>query len=270
MSYFQNKVAIITGSSRGIGLSIAKELVANGALVMLNGRDENRLHAAQNSLSDVADCVAAFAGDVAIEETANALIAACLERFGKIDFLINNVGVSSRGNIGALSPSVFRLLFESNVMGSVCPTIAALPSIRQTKGSILFISSLVAVHGLPGLAPYSASKMSLRGIVESLRIEEAKNHIHVGLIYVGMTEIVTDKEAIAADGSTTVLASRADKKVQSLQEVSKAVLKQLRKRTYRSVLTPLGKINAFLQALFPLLVEKIILKNLHKFEEGNK
>ena len=270
MSYFQNKVAIITGSSRGIGFAIAKELIANGALVMLNGRDEKRLQAAQSSLSYAADRIDSFAGDVAQEESANALISACLERFGKIDFLINNVGVSSRGNIGNLSPSVFRLLFESNVMGSVCPTIAALPSIRKTKGSILFISSLVAVHGLPGLAPYSASKMSLRGIVESLRIEEAKNQIHVGLIYAGMTEIVSDKEAIAADGSKTVLASKSNRKVQSLQEVSKAVLKQLRKRTYLSVLTPLGKINAFLQARFPLLVEKIILKNLHKFEEGNK
>ena len=270
MSYFQNKVAIITGSSRGIGFVIAKELIANGALVMLNGRDEKRLQAAQSSLSYAADRIDSFAGDVAQEESANALISACLERFGKIDFLINNVGVSSRGNIGNLSPSVFRLLFESNVMGSVCPTIAALPSIRKTKGSILFISSLVAVHGLPGLAPYCASKMSLRGIVESLRIEEAKNQIHVGLIYAGMTEIVSDKEAIAADGSKTVLASRSNRKVQSLQEVSKAVLKQLRKRTYLSILTPLGKINAFLQARFPLLVEKIIVKNLHKFEEGNK
>jgi len=270
MSYFQNKVAIITGSSRGIGFAIAKELIANGALVMLNGRDEKRLQAAQSSLSYAADRIDSFAGDVAQEESANALISACLERFGKIDFLINNVGVSSRGNIGNLSPSVFRLLFESNVMGSVCPTIAALPSIRKTKGSILFISSLVAVHGLPGLAPYSASKMSLRGIVESLRIEEAKNQIHVGLIYASMTEIVSDKEAIAADGSKTVLASRSNRKVQSLQEVSKAVLKQLRKRTYLSILTPLGKINAFLQARFPLLVEKIIVKNLHKFEEGNK
>ena len=270
MSYFQNKVAIITGSSRGIGFSIAQELVANGAWVMLNGRDEMRLQTAQNSFTHAADRVAIFVGDVSEEDTANKLITACLERFGKIDFLINNVGVSSRGNIGDLSPSVFRLLFESNVMGTVCPTIAALPSIRQTKGSILFISSLVAVHGLPGLAPYSATKMSLRGIVESLRIEEAKNQIHVGLIYVGMTEIVTDKEAIAADGSKTVLASRSNKKVQSLQEVSRSVLKQLRKRTYLSVLTPLGKINAFLQARFPLLVEKIILKNLHKFEEGNK
>lgn len=270
MFYFQNKVAIITGSSRGIGQAIAQELVANGASVMLNGRDEKRLLAAQNSLSYADERVAAFVGDVSIEESAHALISACLERFGKIDFLINNVGVSSRGNIGDLSPSVFRLLFESNVMGSVCPTIAALPSIRQTKGSILFISSLVAVHGLPGLAPYSASKTSLRGIVESLRIEEAKNQIHVGLIYIGMTEIVTDKEAIAADGSKTILASRSDKKVQSLKEVSVAVLKQLRKRSYLSVLTPLGKINAFLHAQFPLLVEKIILKNLHKFDEGNK
>ena len=88
MSYFQNKVAIITGSSRGIGFAIAKELIANGALVMLNGRDEKRLQAAQSSLSYAADRIDSFAGDVAQEESANALISACLERFGKIDFFL--------------------------------------------------------------------------------------------------------------------------------------------------------------------------------------
>jgi short-subunit dehydrogenase len=270
MAEYSGKVAVITGSSRGIGKAIAIELASKGAFIVLNGRNSERLQEAEKELQSIHNQILTVCCDVSSTEGSKLLIDLTIERFGKIDILVNNVGVSMRGNVAELNPDVIRTVFESNVLGTVFPTIPAIPYIRETKGSIVFISSLAGIRGLPGLSAYSSSKMALRAFAESIRIEEAKNKIHVGLVYVGMTDIEHNKETIAADGSMRLIASRKDKKVQTMEEVAKAVLKNIQKRKYASVLTPLGKLNAFLQARFPLLVEKIILSNMHKFEEGNK
>jgi hypothetical protein len=85
-----------------------------------------------------------------------------------------------------------------------------------------------------------------------------------------MTEIVHNKEAIGADGSMVTLDSRKSRNVQSIDSVAKAVLRNIQRRKFISTLTRLGKLNAFLQSRFPSLVERIILMNIHKFEEGSK
>ena len=135
---------------------------------------------------------------------------------------------------------------------------------------MVFISSLAGIRGLPSLSAYCSSKMALRAIAESIRIEEAQHKLHVGLIYVGITDIEHNKETIAADGSKMILASRKNKKVQSTESVAKAVIKNIKSRKFITVLTSIGRLNSLLQPVFPMLVEKIILKNLKKFEERSK
>jgi NAD(P)-dependent dehydrogenase (short-subunit alcohol dehydrogenase family) len=264
------KVAIITGSSRGIGLTIAKEFARKNFMVVINSRDSTRLNEAKSELLSLSDHVDSVTADVSTSDGAKYLIISVLEKFGRIDILINNVGISSRGNVADLNPEVFKMVYESNVYGAVNPTIAALPSIRSTKGSIVFISSLAGIRGLPSLAPYCSSKMALRAIVESIRLEEAEHDVHVGLVLVGMAEIVHNKEAISADGSKLVLASRSNRKVLKLEDVAAAVYKNVLSRRYITTMTTLGKLNAFLHARFPLIVEKILLMNMKKFEEENK
>jgi NADP-dependent 3-hydroxy acid dehydrogenase YdfG len=254
----------------GIGKAIALELAKKGALIVLNGRNSARLSEAEEQVRSVHQNVLAVCSDVSTIEGSQTLIDQTINTFGRIDILVNNVGVSMRGKVANLNPEVFKTMFESNVLGTVYPTIPAIPFLRDTKGSIVFISSLAGIRGLPGLSAYCSSKMALRAIAESIRIEEAKHQIHVGLVFVGVTDIEHNKETIAADGSLRLIASRKDKKVQSTREVAQAVLKNIEGRKYMSVLTPLGKLNAFLQSRFPLLVERIILSNLDKFEEGSK
>jgi NAD(P)-dependent dehydrogenase (short-subunit alcohol dehydrogenase family) len=264
------KVAIVTGSSRGIGLAIAKKFAKQNFTVVLNSRDESRLDLAKKEVFLLTNSVFAVAADVSTIDGSRFLIDQVLKKFGRIDILVNNVGISSRGKVADLNPEVFKIVFESNVYGSVYPTIAALPSIRLSKGSIVFVSSLAGIRGLPWLAPYSSSKLALRAIAESIRIEEAENEVHVGLVLVGITEIVHNKEAVSADGKRLLLSNRDERKVLTVEEVASSVLKNIKSRRYITTMTKLGKLNAFLQARFPLLVEKIILMNLNKFEERNK
>ena len=264
------KVAIITGSSRGIGQAIALELAAKGASIVLNGRNAQRLAETEALIRQYHDRVISVCCDVSMKEGGKELIDRALEQFQKIDILINNVGVSMRGTVAEVNPDVFKTVFESNVLGTINPTIPALPYLRETKGSVVFISSLAGIRGLPLLSAYGASKMALRGIAESIRIEEAKHGIHVGLIYVAMTEIAHNKEAIGADGAMVVLETRKNRKVQSTEFVARAVAKNIRQRKFITTLSGLGKLNSFLQSRFPSLVERIILMNMKKFEEGSK
>lgn len=266
---FQDKVAIVTGSSRGIGKAIAIELAKNGAKVVINGRNKERLNDVEQQLKLFSTHVAVFQGDVSDEKQAEALVQFTISTFKRLDILINNVGVSMRGAFVDLNPSVFKQVFESNVYGSVFPSIPALKHLRKTKGSLVFISSLAGIRGLPDLSAYCSSKMSLRAIAESIRIEEKQHHIHVGLIQVGITQIEHYKETIAADGSMKTLKMRTETGAQTTQQVAIATLKNIQKRKFLTTLTGIGKLNNWMQARFPMLVEKIILKNLHKFKAKN-
>ncbi len=267
---YPGKVAVITGSSRGIGKAIAIELAKNGAAIVLNGRNEERLAEAKAAILKIHEHVITVCCDVSIIEEGQLLINETIKAFGRLDILVNNVGVSMRGKVAELNPEVYKTVFESNVYGTVNPTIPAIPHLRRTKGSIVFISSLAGIRGLPGLSAYCSSKMALRAIAESIRLEEKANDIHVGLIYVGITEIEHNKETIAADGSMKALKDRSDAKVQTTQQVAKAVIQNIKKRKFITTLTGIGKLNKFMQPRFPLLVEKIILKSLHKFEDKSQ
>ena len=263
---FHDKVAIITGSSRGIGKATAIELVKNGASVVLNGRNQERLTQTENDIKALGGNVLPVCGDVSIAGDAQDLIDKTIDTFGKLDILINNAGISMRGDMVELNPEVYKTVFETNVFGVVNLTIPALPHIKKTKGSIVFISSLAGIRGLPGLSAYCSSKMSLRAIAESIRIEEVKSKIHVGLIFVGITEIEFDKETIAADGSMITISDRSKFKVQSTQSVAHAILKNIRKRKFRATLTGIGKLNALMQPLMPGIVERILILSVDKIK----
>lgn len=267
---FQNKVAIITGSSKGIGKATAIELVKNGASVVLNGRNKESLINTENEIKALGGKAISVCCDVSIPEQAKNLVERTLEVFGKIDILINNAGVSMRGNFVDLEPAVYEKVFDINVLGSVNPSIYALPHIKKSNGSLIFISSLAGIRGLPANSAYSSSKMALRAIAESIRIEEAKSNIHVGLILVGITEIEKGKTSISADGSLMVLKDRSNLKVQSNSSVAKAILKNIRKRKFITTLTGIGKLNAFMQPIMPGVVEKILILSAKRIQKHNE
>jgi len=267
---FKGKVAVITGSSGGIGKAIAIDLARNGAIIVLNGRNRLRLTESEKDVRKIQNNVISVCCDVSTPEGGQLLINETIAKFNRIDILVNNAGVSMRGYFADLNTDVIKSVYNTNVLGSIYPTIPAIRHLRLTKGSIVFISSVAGIRGLPFTSVYCSSKMALRALADSIRIEEAKYNLHVGLIYVGNTEIDVGKETIAADGSMMVLRQREGKGIQSKESVARAVVKNISKRKFITVLTLLGKLNTFLQPRFPLLVERLILSKMKKFEEGFK
>ena len=122
---YPGKVAIITGSSRGIGKAIAIALAKKGAAIVLNGRNEERLEQAKAEILAIHEHVITVCGDVSSISEGQRLIDEAIKAFGRIDILVNNVGVSMRGKVADLNPEVYKTVFESNVYGTVNPTIPA-------------------------------------------------------------------------------------------------------------------------------------------------
>jgi short-subunit dehydrogenase len=266
-NYFNQKVVIITGSSMGIGKSLALLLAKSKAKVVLNARSKDKLFATVNELKAAGCDVLGFAGDVTLETDCNALISATIEHFGKIDVLVNNAGVSMRGPVANLSAKVIADVFNINTIAPLVLTQIAMPHIKQSNGSIVFISSLAGLRGLPLISIYSAAKMSLTAIAQALRVEHYADNIHIGLIYVGITKIEKDKTALDANGEKVLLDERNGFFTSNSEHVAKKIASNIAKRKKQSVIGIAGKVYYSLIRFLPGLVEFLLIRSQKKMNK---
>jgi 3-oxoacyl-[acyl-carrier protein] reductase len=184
-----NQVAFIAGSSRGIGKSIAATLLAEGASIVLTGRDEASLKATQVELAtpETASRILAIRGDFSDTTTIDKAFARTLSHYGRLDHLIANLGTGS-GKPGWEQPEdEWQRLFEANFFASTRLTQAALPHLlaNQNSGSILYISSIVAVEATAAPLPYSAAKAALNNYAKNLARQLGPQKIRVNTIAPG-------------------------------------------------------------------------------------
>jgi meso-butanediol dehydrogenase/(S,S)-butanediol dehydrogenase/diacetyl reductase len=181
---FVGKVAIITGSSTGIGAAIAVRLAAEGARIVLSGRRVGLLEAKAAELADQGYEVLAVAGDVA--ENAAALVQQTVERFGRIDVLVNNAAISAGQGIEEITPDAWRRVLATNLDGAFEMVRLAMPHLAATRGVILHISSISAVAGEFDDVAYAASKAGLEGMNRKLALEVARYGVRSNVIRPGL------------------------------------------------------------------------------------
>ena len=157
----KNKVVIITGASSGIGRALAKEFAAKGARLSLGARRTELLEQIKNELPDTDILITNT--DVSDENDCRLLIEETIKRFGQIDVLINNAGISMRALFEEVDTKVIRQLMDVNFFGTVYCSKYALPHLLKTKGSMVGVISIAGYVGLPGRTGYSASKFAIRG-----------------------------------------------------------------------------------------------------------
>jgi 3-oxoacyl-[acyl-carrier protein] reductase len=184
-----DQVVFVAGSSRGIGRGIAEKLLAEGARVILSGRSQPDLNAAFRELSAKfpAERILPVAGDLRDSAAIAAAFRAAADRFGRIDHLIANLGTGS-GKPGWDQPAEeWERLFEMNFFASARLAQAAIPFLlaNETKGSILFISSIVALEATPAPLPYSAAKAALNNYAKNLARQLGPEGIRVNTIAPG-------------------------------------------------------------------------------------
>ncbi|MEA3444829.1 MAG: SDR family NAD(P)-dependent oxidoreductase, partial [Bacteroidota bacterium] len=155
---FKDKVVIITGASSGIGRACAFEFADNGAIVVLAARREDELKKVEENINKLGGRAVAIKTDVRVIDDCINLIDKTIEKYGKIDVLINNAGISMRASFEDMDLVVMKELMDTNFYGAVYCTKFALPYLLKQKGTIIGISSISGLTPLPGRTGYSASK----------------------------------------------------------------------------------------------------------------
>jgi short-subunit dehydrogenase len=264
----KDKVVIITGASSGIGKALAFAFGQEGASIVITGRREDALNSVSTELSKAGINNLAIVADVSVAHDNELMVAKTIEKFGKIDILINNAGISMRAMFEDCDLSVIETLMNINFYGTVYATKYALPYIKASKGSIVGISSIAGYRGLPVRAGYSASKFAMNGFLEALRTELLHTGVHVLTACPGFTASNIRMASLGADGSNKGDSMRDEGKMMSSEEVAQYILKAVQKRKRDLVLTGQGKLTVFLNKWLPGLMDSMVYNTLAKEKDS--
>ena len=184
------RVVVITGGNGGIGLGMGRAVASAGATVAIWARNPEKSAAALRELTEAGHEAAAFEVDVADESAIDSATTATLERFGRIDTMIANAGVSLPGPIHTLPFEQWRKVMAVNLDGTfLCLRAAAAHMIdRGDGGALVAVTSTSAIHGAPGNEAYSASKTAVLGLVRGLAVELARHGVRANSLMPGWTE----------------------------------------------------------------------------------
>jgi short-subunit dehydrogenase len=247
LSYFHDKVFIVTGASEGIGAQLSGALRRRGARLVLTARDEFRLRAAASP----GDLI--VAGDLTEEATRIAIVQRTIERFGAIDGLINNAGRGSYYPSSEAPLDDARSLFELNFFAPLHLAQLAMPWLRKSGGSLVNIGSIAGQISLPWLPVYSASKFALASLTTSQRIELRRRGVHVMAVFPGYVR--TAFQAHAAGSGPPEKIAKGRRFALTAEECALAVVRGLEKRRNVVVTPRIGWVLIWLNRLFPWAIE---------------
>ncbi len=260
----QSKVVIITGGGSGIGKACASTFLARGYRVVISGRRMDKLIEVVSEFKSSSEQLLAVQADVSVEEDAKRIVDETLAKFGRIDVLINNAGISMRALFEEMDLSVLKRVMDTNFWGAVYCTKFALPHLLESKGSVVGISSIAGKKGLPGRTGYSASKFALEGFLETLRIENLKKDLHVLVACPGFTASEIRISSLSADGSAQGESPREENKMMSALTVANEIAEAVKYRKRDLVLTLNGRLTVWLNKFFPAFMDKQVYKHMAK------
>jgi NAD(P)-dependent dehydrogenase (short-subunit alcohol dehydrogenase family) len=221
----KNKAALITGGNSGIGLATAKLFVAEGARVVITGRNQATLEAAANELGPNVLAVVADATDIAATENA---VAEAVKKFGKLDIVFANAGIAGNTPIGGTTLAAFETVIRTNITSVFFTVQAAVPHLND-GGSIILNGSVISVLGNPGYAAYAASKAGVRGMARVMASELAPRGIRVNVVAPGAAKTPIWNGAAPTAAAFAALDQRISRSIPlgrlgEAEEVAKTVL----------------------------------------------
>ncbi|MFI3262971.1 MAG: SDR family oxidoreductase [Rikenellaceae bacterium] len=261
---FKNKVVLITGTSSGIGYAMAEKFGELGAKIVMGARSEKGLAELSAKLTAKGVENVYTVCDVTKESDCAALVQKGVDAFGGVDVCICNAGISMRALFDDVKVDVLKELMDVNFWGAVHTIKYALPYIQKAKGSIVGISSVAGLHGLPARTGYSASKYAMQGFLDTIRIENLKKDVHVMVAAPGFTASNVRFTARTADGSVQGESPREETKMATAEEVATMVAKGVYKRKRELIMDFQGKATKLIKKFFPTLLDKLFYNHMAK------
>ncbi|MCH5331612.1 MAG: SDR family oxidoreductase [Alistipes sp.] len=252
-----DKVIIVTGASSGIGRAMAEVYAAHGAHVVMCARSGEKLKEIADGIAkrggDAVWCVA----DVTVEDECRRMVEEAVSRYGRIDVLICNAGLSMRAIFDDVDLKVLHRLMDVNFWGTVNCAKYALPYLQASHGSLVGISSVAGLHGLPGRTGYSASKFAMTGFLETVRIENLKKGLHVMVACPGFTASNVRFAALTADGSQQGATPREENKMMTPERVAEIVARGIIRRKRLCLMEAEGRATHFVKKFAPAFLDKM-------------
>jgi len=261
---FNDKVIVVTGAASGIGAAISRRFARDGARLGLLDQEEAAVKALASELSALGVEAVGFGCDVSREEECKRAIGLVLQRYGGIDVLVNNAGITQRGAFVDTETKVYRRVMEVNFFGSLYCTKAAIGSLLERKGMVIVIESLAGVAPLLGRTGYCASKHALHGFFTSLRAELRGRGLHVMLVCPGFVETNLQTRALGADGQVATHPQSLVGRPTSASRVAEKIYRGALQRRNLLVLTPVGKLSYWLSRLAPVTYERLMARMLRE------
>ncbi len=260
---FRNKVVLITGGARGLGLVMARQLAAEGARLVLCSRNEQQLENARRELAEKGADVLVVTCDVTDRAQVEAMVATIRDSFGPVDVLINNAGVIHAGPVGEMTEQDFDESIKTHFWGPLYTILSVVDSMKERGGGrILNVSSIGGKISVPHLVPYSAGKFALVGLSEGLRAELHKFNITVttatpGLMRTGSPRHAFVKGQHKKEYALFKIMDSSPFTSMSAEATAEKILDALRHGDAEVITTLPAKIGAFLHDFSPELMADI-------------
>lgn len=261
---FQGRVVVVTGAAGGIGRALAERFARAGAHLALLDLDGAAAGALADALAGPSQPCEGFACDVADEEDCRRTLAQVIERFGGIDVLACNAGITQRSLFADTDVAVFRKVMDVNLFGSLHCAKAALASLVERRGLIVVTSSIAGIAPLYERSGYAASKHALHGLFESLRAELSGTGTDVMMVCPGFTATGIGKAALDGRGRPASHAQSTVGSVATPESVAEAVFHGAARSRRLLVLTTVGKTTALLSRLLPSVYERLMTRSIRR------
>jgi short-subunit dehydrogenase len=256
MRTFAGKTVLITGASEGIGRALALELAPEGANLVLNARNTTRLEETASACVARGAQVEAVAGDVAQPQDCVRCVARAVQRFGGLDVLVNNAGITMWARFDAVTDfSVYERLLAVNYLGAVHMTAAALPYLKSSRGLVVAVASIAGLTGVPERTGYAASKHALVGFFESLRIELADSGVDVTIVAPDFVVSQIHRRATGADGKPLGQTHMQEARIMTAERCAHLIAAAMRGRRRLLITSARGRLGRWARLIVPRLVD---------------
>lgn len=260
------EVIVITGASDGIGAEMARQIAAtrsSSVQLVLAARSRDKLDAVAGQCAESGAGVLVAPTDVSLERDCRALIAQTIDRFGRLDTLVNNAGMSAHALLEDVDDLAwYEQLMRINHWGSVWCTHAALPHLVVSRGRIVAVSSLAGLVGVPARTAYSSTKFAMTGFFEALRTELAPKGVSVTLAYPGVVATSIRHRGFDAQGRPAGRSGLDEAGAMGVDTCARLILEGMARRQRDVVMTTKGKLGRWLKLIAPALVDRMALAAL--------
>ena len=256
MRTFAGKTVLITGASEGIGRALAHELAGERANLVLAARDAQRLEEAAAACRARGAQVESVALDVSQAADCQGCVARAVQRFGGLDALVNNAGITMWARFDAVTDfAIYERLLAVNYLGAVYMSAAALPHLKNSRGLLVAVASIAGLTGVPERTGYAASKHAMVGFFESLRIELAGSGVDVTIVAPDFVVSQIHRRATGADGRPLGHTPMQETRIMSAERCAQLIAAAMRSRRRLLITSARGRLGRWARLVVPRLVD---------------